>query len=120
MPYHSEAQRRWAHTLTGKRALGGNAAVHEWDKASKGKSLPEKVKEAAAATGSAAALSTYGGMKAVKPPQGTQLGTAPKFPSPKPLDPLHTSVVPDHRSMSSADSVGSVNNKLQPVGPMTV
>jgi hypothetical protein len=42
-PYVSEAQRRWAHTLTGKKALGGNAGVHEWDEATKGKKLPEKV-----------------------------------------------------------------------------
>jgi hypothetical protein len=42
-PYHSEAQRRWAHTPTGEKSLGGKAAVHEWDTASKGKKLPEKV-----------------------------------------------------------------------------
>jgi len=42
-PYSSEAQRRWAHTETGKKALGGNAGVHEWDEATKGKKLPEKV-----------------------------------------------------------------------------
>jgi hypothetical protein len=44
-PYSSEAQRRWAHTTTGKEALGGDAAVHEWDEATKGKKLPEKVKK---------------------------------------------------------------------------
>jgi hypothetical protein len=42
MPYESEAQRRWAHTPAGKKALGGEAAVHEWDTASKGKRLPER------------------------------------------------------------------------------
>jgi hypothetical protein len=42
-PYSSEAQRRWAHTEAGKKALGGNAGVHEWDEATKGKKLPEKV-----------------------------------------------------------------------------
>lgn len=42
-PYVSDAQRRWAHTSSGKKALGGNAGVHEWDEASKGKKLPEKV-----------------------------------------------------------------------------
>ena len=41
--YASEAQRRWAHTEKGKEALGGDAAVHEWDEKSKGKKLPEKV-----------------------------------------------------------------------------
>jgi len=42
-PYVSEAQRRWAHTPTGEKALGGKAGVHEWDEATKGKKLPEKV-----------------------------------------------------------------------------
>ena len=44
-PYRSQAQRRWAHTKAGEKALGGKAAVHEWDEASKGKKLPEKVKK---------------------------------------------------------------------------
>lgn len=42
-PYKSDAQRRWAHTEAGKKALGGEAGVHEWDEATKGKKLPEKV-----------------------------------------------------------------------------
>ena len=42
-PYTSEAQRRWAHTAAGKEALGGETGVHEWDEATKGKKLPEKV-----------------------------------------------------------------------------
>lgn len=42
-PYVSEAQRRWAHTDNGKKALGGNAGVHEWDEATKGKKLPERI-----------------------------------------------------------------------------
>ncbi len=41
-PYVSEAQRRWAHTPTGKKALGGRAKVAHWDKASAGRSLPER------------------------------------------------------------------------------
>jgi hypothetical protein len=45
-PYSSEAQRRWAHTTAGKKALGGEAGVHEWDEATKGKKLPEKVGKA--------------------------------------------------------------------------
>lgn len=44
--YSSESQKRWAHTKTGEKALGGKAAVHEWDEASKGRKLPEKVKKA--------------------------------------------------------------------------
>ena len=45
MPYVSEAQRRWAHTKAGTKALGGKKAVEEWDKATKGKKLPKKVKK---------------------------------------------------------------------------
>ena len=39
MPYKSQAQRKWAHTPAGTRALGGKKAVEEWDKATKGKKL---------------------------------------------------------------------------------
>ena len=45
MPYKSKAQERWAHTDAGEKALGGPEKVAEWDKASKGKVLPEKVKK---------------------------------------------------------------------------
>jgi hypothetical protein len=44
-PYVSDAQRRWAHTPKGKEALGGAKAVAHWDKASKGKKLPERKKK---------------------------------------------------------------------------
>ena len=44
MPYVSEAQRKWARTPAGTKALGGKKAVEEWDKATKGKKLPKKVK----------------------------------------------------------------------------
>ena len=43
MPYQSDAQRRWAHTPAGLEALGGETAVNEWDQASAGKKLPERV-----------------------------------------------------------------------------
>jgi len=56
-PYSSEAQRRWAHTDAGKKALGGEAAVHEWDEATKGKHLPEKLEKGALKNlGTAAAI----------------------------------------------------------------
>lgn len=45
-PYHSEQQRKWAHTEAGKKALGGESKVAEWDKESKGKHLPQKVEKA--------------------------------------------------------------------------
>ena len=45
MPYRSAAQRGWAHTKAGTKALGGKAKVAEWDRASKGKKLPKKVKK---------------------------------------------------------------------------
>ena|SRR5271165_300683 len=46
MPWKSDQQRKWGHTKSGKEALGGAAAVHEWDEATKGKKLPEKVSKA--------------------------------------------------------------------------
>ena len=42
MPYKSDAQRRWAHTRAGTKALGGTSKVAEWDAASKGHDLPER------------------------------------------------------------------------------
>lgn len=45
MPYVSEAQRKWARTPEGIKALGGKKAVEEWDKATKGKKLPKRVKK---------------------------------------------------------------------------
>ena len=42
MPYESEAQRKWAHTKKGLKALGGASKVKEWDNASKGLSLPSR------------------------------------------------------------------------------
>lgn len=43
MPWKSKAQARWGHSAAGKEALGGEAGVHEWDTATHGKKLPEKV-----------------------------------------------------------------------------
>ena len=42
MPYKSDAQRRWAHTAAGIKALGGKNKVREWDRASKGLKLPAR------------------------------------------------------------------------------
>lgn len=42
MPFESEAQRAWAHTPAGIKALGGKEKVAEWDTASKGKKLPKR------------------------------------------------------------------------------
>lgn len=44
MPYKSEAQRRWAHTKKGTKALRGKKNVAEWDKASKNKKPSGKKK----------------------------------------------------------------------------
>jgi hypothetical protein len=60
MPYASDAQRRWAHTATGIKALGGKAKVHEWDQASKGKKLPERVKQSTEQQARADALKQFG------------------------------------------------------------
>jgi len=68
-PFVSDAQRRWGHTAEGEKALGGKAGVHEWDEATKGKKLPEKVSKKevplekgalrTAAIGAAALLSSH-------------------------------------------------------------
>jgi hypothetical protein len=51
MPYASEAQRRFFHTGTARQHGITAADVHEWDKASKGKRLPERVEKRASPTG---------------------------------------------------------------------
>src|SRR4029077_11975326 len=47
MPYKSEAQRKFFHTNTAKEAGITSSDVKEFDKASKGKELPEHVKKMA-------------------------------------------------------------------------
>ena len=42
MPYKSDAQRRFFHTKAAKEAGISEKTVKEFDKASKGKALPEK------------------------------------------------------------------------------
>lgn len=44
MPFKSQAQRRWAYTKEGTKALGGKQAVAEWENATKGK-LPKYAKK---------------------------------------------------------------------------
>jgi hypothetical protein len=44
MPWASDRQRRWAHTKTGLKKMG-KKTVEEFDRASKGKKLPEKAKK---------------------------------------------------------------------------
>lgn len=41
MPFKSEAQRRWANTPAGTKALGGKQAVAEWERATGNKKLPK-------------------------------------------------------------------------------
>ena len=45
MPFKSEAQRKWAYTKEGTKALGGKKAVEEWNNATKGKKLPKRAKK---------------------------------------------------------------------------
>lgn len=45
MPFKSEAQRRWAYTKEGMKALGGKKGVAEWEKATGNKKLPQRVKK---------------------------------------------------------------------------
>lgn len=44
MPFVSQAQRKWAYTKEGTKALGGKKAVEEWERATKGK-LPKYAKK---------------------------------------------------------------------------
>jgi hypothetical protein len=44
-PWKSERQRRWGHSPSGVKALGGKKKVKHWDKVSKGKKLPERAKK---------------------------------------------------------------------------
>ena len=41
MPFKSEAQRRWAMTPAGTKALGGKDKVAEWERATGNKKLPK-------------------------------------------------------------------------------
>ena len=41
MPFKSQAQRKWAYTPAGTKALGGKKAVAEWEKATGNKKLPK-------------------------------------------------------------------------------
>ena len=50
MPFKSKAQMRWGNSPAGKEALGA-AGVKEWDQATKGKKLPERVKPKSKARG---------------------------------------------------------------------
>ena len=41
MPFKSQAQRKWAYTKEGTKALGGKQAVVEWERATGNKKLPK-------------------------------------------------------------------------------
>lgn len=43
MPFKSQAQRKWAYTKEGTKALGGKEKVKEWEQATKNKKLPKRV-----------------------------------------------------------------------------
>lgn len=45
MPWKSEAQRKWGNSPAGIRALGGKQNVAEWNRATQGKKLPQRVKK---------------------------------------------------------------------------
>lgn len=41
MPFKSQAQRKWAYTKEGTKALGGKQAVAEWEKTTGDRKLPK-------------------------------------------------------------------------------
>lgn len=45
MPWKSDAQRKWGNSPAGKKALGGQSKVDEWNAASEGRKLPKHVKK---------------------------------------------------------------------------
>jgi hypothetical protein len=45
MPFKSKAQQAWAHTPEGMKKLGGALKVAEWDSATAGKGLPDRIKK---------------------------------------------------------------------------
>lgn len=45
MPFKSEAQRKWAYTKEGTKALGGKKNVAEWEKATGDRKLPKYAKK---------------------------------------------------------------------------
>lgn len=47
MPFLSKKQSAWGHSSTGEKALGGPAAVKEWESATDYKNLPETAPESA-------------------------------------------------------------------------
>jgi len=44
MPWKSKAQQRWGNSPTGKKALGGQGAVDEWNQATNFSDLPEEAR----------------------------------------------------------------------------
>jgi hypothetical protein len=45
MPFVSKKQQAWGNSPAGIKALGGKKNVEEWNKTTKGKKLPQKVKK---------------------------------------------------------------------------
>ena len=45
MPFVSKKQQAWGNSPAGIKALGGKKNVAEWNAATKGKNLPQKVKK---------------------------------------------------------------------------
>lgn len=45
MPFKSKAQNAWAHTAAGKKALGGDKKVKEWEKSTDYDNLPERASD---------------------------------------------------------------------------
>jgi hypothetical protein len=102
-PYVSEAQRRWAHTANGEKALGGKAHVHEWDESTKGKNLPEHVSksdelEKGALKNAGIALGMAGALAGSSHPANTMADKGPQYDHQKML-----------RAISQVESSGGKN-----------
>jgi hypothetical protein len=86
MPYKSDAQRKFFHTDTAKKAGITEKDVNEFDKASKGKKLPEHVAKMA---------------------EGGEVKEADSKPSEQPNEVFHNSINADWESLKSALSNGA-------------
>jgi hypothetical protein len=115
-PWSSQAQAAWGHSPEGKKALGGEAAVKEWDSATKGKHLPKHV--AKLEKGALKNILTAGTMAATL---ASGHSTEPKAPSHGPLHP-QVSASPNNsysrqkmlNAISQVESSGGKNMNHKP------
>ena len=111
-PYRSEAQRRWAHTESGKKALGGEAGVHEWDESSKGKKLPEKVGKTETDVIEALKKDAIPRIASPQPPNATNMGNIPRISTVQQPSPNNTAGIPKITTVKSLAKDSAKENPI--------